>query len=183
MVSSLIELKDSALGNAVDLSDIRHQVEAIEKIHASLQQSDRVTHVSLRRYIDDVLSTVFRSFSQQGQGVSVENQILDISMRTKTAVTIGLIVNETATNAIKHGFTGEEAPRFTVRMEEGSPDEHYVLTISNTGKPLPEELDIENPRTLGLQLISALVSQLRGTLETVRKPHPVFTIRFPMSET
>jgi PAS domain S-box-containing protein len=57
----------------------------------------------------------------------------------------------------------------------------YVLTVSNTGKPFPEEIELDNPKTLGLRLISALVSQLEGTIELQRVPYPVFTIRFPVS--
>lgn len=182
MVSSLINLKDAALGKGVDLSDIRHQVQAIEKVHASLQESDNITYIQLRRYIEDILSSVFRSFTSQQ--VKVENNIPDISIKTKAAMPVGLIINETATNAIKHGLTEEdEEARFTVNMEEDSDEDDYVLTISNTGKPLPEDVDIENPQTLGLQLISALVSQLQGTLELERAPHPTFTIRFSVEQT
>jgi two-component sensor histidine kinase len=108
---------------------------------------------------------------------------LDISIRTKAAVPIGLIINETATNAIKHGFTGEEDARFSVTMEADAEERNYVLTISNTGQPLPEDVDIKNPQTLGLQLIQALVSQLQGTLAVERRPNPTFTIRFPKSQT
>jgi PAS domain S-box-containing protein len=181
MVSSLVELKDSALGDTVDLSDIRHQVQAIEKVHASLQESDQITHIQLKRYVEDILSTVFPSFTNQG--VTIENEVLDISIRTKAAVPIGLIINETATNAIKHGFTGEEDARFSVTMEADAEERNYVLTISNTGQPLPEDVDIKNPQTLGLQLIQALVSQLQGTLAVERRPNPTFTIRFPKSQT
>jgi PAS domain S-box-containing protein len=181
MVSSLVELKDSALSDAVDLSDIRHQVQAIEKVHASLQDSGEITHVRLRRYVDDILSTVFRSFTSQA--VTIENHIPDISVRTKAAVPIGLIINETATNAIKHGFTGDDEAHFTVGLEADAEEENYVLTLSNTGVPLPENVDVENPQTLGLQLIQALVSQLQGRLEVQRTPSPVFTIRFPISRT
>ena len=181
MVSSLVELKDSALGDEVDLSDIRHQVQAIEKVHASLQESDQITHIRLKRYVEDILSTVFRSFTSTK--VDVENHIPDISIRTKTAVPFALIINETATNAIKHGFTEADTSHFTVTMEEDPEGENYLLTISNTGAPFPEDVDIQNPTSLGLQLIQALVSQLRGSLDVQRAPYPVFAIRFPKSQT
>jgi two-component sensor histidine kinase len=43
MPSSPVELKHSALGNAVHLSDIPPQVQSMEKVHASLQESDPIT--------------------------------------------------------------------------------------------------------------------------------------------
>jgi two-component sensor histidine kinase len=177
MVSALVELKNDALGEEVDLSDIRHQVDAIEKIHASLQESDHITHIELGRYVEDILSKVFRSFAMQR--VTLENRVPNIAVKTKAAVPIGLIINETATNAIKYGFTRDREARFTVALEESAAREEYVLTISNSGNPFPADVDLENPQTLGMQLITALVSQLQGTLELQREPTPVFTIRFP----
>lgn len=63
-------------------------------------------------------------------------------------------------------------------------DERYsVLTITNTGKALPEHLDIINPSTLGLKLVFPLVSQIEGTLKVERGPQPVFSIRLPVHRT
>lgn len=179
LVSSLISLKQSAVGNDVDLSDIRNQVRAIEKVHQSLQDSDDITHINLKSYVTDILSSVFQS--SIGNDVIIENNVPDIPVRTAAALPLGLIINETATNALQHGFTGQESPRFAVALEKDGDKNEYLLTISNTGQPFPEDADIENHPGLGLQLVSALVAQLHGTLELQRKPQPLFTIRFPMS--
>lgn len=179
LVSSLISLKESACGGEVDLSDIRNRVKAIEKVHQSLQHSDDTTRIRLRSYVADILSSVFQSWT--GHHVAIHSDIPDISVPTKAAIPLGLIINETATNALQHGFTGQEESRFSVAFEEDQDTNQYVLTISNTGQPLPEDLNIENPRGLGLQLVSALVAQLQGTLDLQRRPQPLFTIRFPMS--
>ena len=105
-----------------------------------------------------------------------------ISLPTRTAIPLGFIVNEIATNAVKHGFTDNEEPRFKIDLTTDKADNCTVVTLANTGKPFPEDIDLDNPETLGLQLITALVDQLHGTLELQRKPHPVFTITFPCSQ-
>jgi two-component sensor histidine kinase len=97
-------------------------------------------------------------------------------------VSIGLLVNEAATNAMKHGFTGDESAEFTVTLNEEPESDRYELVLSNSGRPFPRDVDIENPDTLGLQLIQALVSQLGGTLELQREPRPVLTVRFAKRE-
>ncbi len=180
LVSSLIGLKESSLDGEVDLSDLRNQVNAIAIVHESLQESDDITHIDLKNLMTGILSAVFHP--SRGQHVTIENEIPDVSVPTKAAVPLGLIINETATNAVKHAFTGEDEARFAVAMKADSAGNNYVLTITNTGRPLPEEVDMENPQGLGLQLVSALVAQLRGTLELQRKPQPMFTIRFPIPE-
>jgi len=54
-----------------------------------------------------------------------------------------------------------------------------TLTVSNTGQPFPDDVDPESPKTLGLRPVSRLIRQLEGEIGPVRRPHPVFTIRFP----
>jgi PAS domain S-box-containing protein len=178
MISSLIHLKDSTLGDEVDLSDIARQIDAIKIVHEKLYQGEEITHINFGEYVQELLSTVF---SFDAKTITIENTIEEIYVRTKTAIPLGLIINEIATNAIKHGFTSEEA-RFTIDMHVDEPQIQYVLTISNTGKPFPEEIDMETPETLGLQLIQALVTQIEGTIELQKQPYPVFTIRFPKEE-
>jgi hypothetical protein len=57
----------------------------------------------------------------------------------------------------------------------------HTLTLSNNGSPFPAHIDLNNPKTLGLRLLTALVDQLGGTIELEREPHPVFTIRFNLT--
>jgi PAS domain S-box-containing protein len=180
MVSSLIRLKDSELGDTADLSDINHQIEAIRLIHEKLYQKEEIARISVREYIEDLIQSVFNSFTVRV--IELESRIEDISLNSKTALSLGLIINEMATNAIKHGFNEKEDPRFTVEMKKDTGSNCYVLTVSNTGNPFPGEIDPENPDTLGLQIISTLVQQLDGTLELKKRPHPVFTITFPIDE-
>lgn len=177
MVLSLVTLKDDALGDAADLSDIRSQISAISFIHERLHQSADATHIEFGRYINDLLPRVFSFYGDSS--VSLRTDIDELSLPSDTAVTLGLIVNELATNAMQHGFSGEETPVFTVRLTRDAPgSEAFTLTVANTGRPFPKDLDLENAGTLGLQLITALVGQLGGSVDLQREPHPVFTIRF-----
>jgi len=95
---------------------------------------------------------------------------------------LGLIVNEIATNAIKHGFNEKEEAVFSIQLEKDKENNQYELTLSNTGKPFPENIGVDNPQTLGLRIISALTGQLGGTIDLKRVPRPVFIIRFPVEE-
>ncbi len=101
-------------------------------------------------------------------------------IETKTAGSIGLIINELATNAIKHGFNSQEEPRFTIDMQSTPSGEEYILAVSNTGNPFPDGIDLQNPDSLGLQLISTLVDQIDGSIELVRRPNTEVRIRFPV---
>lgn len=176
MVSSLINLKDSALGDAADLSDIARQIDAIRIVHEQLYLSGDVQFLDAVDYITDLLATVF-SFTKKH--ITIQQNIDVHTISTKTAVTLGLIINEIATNTVKHGFPEAETGTFKLSLTEDRDGHGSVLILSNTGNPFPKDVELDHPGTLGLQLIRALVDQLDGTIDLQREPHPVFTIRFP----
>jgi two-component sensor histidine kinase len=175
MISSLINLKNSFLGPNADLTDLIHQVDAIRIIHEKLYQSENIMMINLKEYLSDLLGTIF-SFSPKR--VKVQSIIEIGQIKTKTAIPVGLIVNEAATNAVKHGFPDTDTPEFSVSIRKS--EDQIILALSNNGSPFPDGIDLENPETLGLRLISALVDQLDGTIDLIRRPNPAYTIRFPV---
>ena len=63
MISSLINLKDPEFKS--DLSDIQQQIGAISLIHEKLYQTGNVTEIGCRDYFDDLLNSIFSSFSRR----------------------------------------------------------------------------------------------------------------------
>lgn len=178
MVSSLISLKGAE--TEMDFSDIQNRVAAISLIYEKLYQSENVSEINCRDYFGDLLNSVFSSFAKRG--VRIEEHIGEIGLPTKTALSLGLIINEIATNAIKYGFTDTREAIFSITMRRNPEDGQHELILSNTGNPFPEDVDPQSTATFGLRLINALVSQIGGTLELQKKPGPVFTIRFPVEK-
>ena len=58
----------------------------------------------------------------------------------------------------------------------------YTLIVSDNGIGIPENIDFENPETLGLQLVNILVDQLYGEIELKRKNGTEFIIKFSGEE-
>ncbi len=56
----------------------------------------------------------------------------------------------------------------------------YLLKVSNNDNPFPEDKGLENPQTLGLRLVTTLVTQLGGTVDLQKKPMTLFSISFPV---
>lgn len=180
IINSLINLKVNELEEKVDLSDISRQIHAIRLVHEKLYKQEDVTHIDFKEYSQDLLNTIFSSFMKKR--VLVENRSQKISIPTRRAVSLGLIINEIATNALKYGFSDNREPVFSLNIETSSDNTENILTVSNTGRPFPEDISMDNPQTLGLRLITALVEQIDGTIQLRREPYPQFTIRFPAGE-
>lgn len=139
-------------------------------------KSEDITHIDFGQYCSQLLSTIFASFT--AREVVFDNRIKDIMLPTKTAIPLGLIINELATNAVKHGFCTAKPARFTITLEQQGSENQYLLTVSNSGNQFPPDIDIRQAQTLGLRLITALVGQLGGTIELEREPETTFSITF-----
>ena len=85
---------------------------------------------------------------------------------------LGLIANELITNACK--YSGTEQP-VTVTVELAAGDEDVTLAVSNTGNTVPATFDPKARAGLGMQVIGALVGQLRGE---IAMPEPGGEARF-----
>ena len=55
---------------------------------------------------------------------------------------------------------------------------NFILIVSDDGIGIPEGFDLENPDSLGMQLVTTLVDQLEGELELKKDNGTEYTIRF-----
>ena len=65
---------------------------------------------------------------------------------------------------------------------EGCKSTNLILSVSDNGVGIPENFDIENLDSLGLQLVTSLVDQLDGELKIKRNNGTEFIIRFTVTE-
>ncbi|WP_269849015.1 sensor histidine kinase [Methanosarcina horonobensis] len=68
------------------------------------------------------------------------------------------------------------------RKRRQKKDTSFILIVSDNGVGIPESLDLENPDTLGMQLVTTLVDQLDGELELKKNSGTEFIIKFAMPE-
>jgi two-component sensor histidine kinase len=65
---------------------------------------------------------------------------------------------------LKYAFQGKETGLIKVEFSKHS-DKKLKLIISDDGIGLPADFDIENAESLGLQLVTTLVTQISGELD------------------
>jgi two-component sensor histidine kinase len=88
-----------------------------------------------------------------------------------------LIVNEIVSNSLKYAFHGRSEGRIVIEFSKQS-EEKLKLIIRDDGIGLPENLDVENAESLGLQLVTTLITQIGGELEIVVSKGTSFNILF-----
>jgi tetratricopeptide (TPR) repeat protein len=125
-------------------------------------------------YAEEVINTIIRSIP--GLEVELRVDIADISLPSSMATTIGLIINELVTNAVKHAFDPSQKNEFSIQFKD---EEQYVLTQTNSSGTQRSAVNFDNPNSLGLRLINALTGQLNGELVTRTGDTFTVEISFP----
>jgi two-component sensor histidine kinase len=111
----------------------------------------------------------------------VERSSTPIQITPKQASSLALVVNELATNTIKHGLPQEDISQVTLRVEVA--DETITLEYRDDGPGYPMEILEQAAYNVGLYLVKNIVcSDLRGTLNLHNDGGAVATIQFKAVE-
>ncbi len=187
VVSSLLFLqtrfvKDETVLHALEES--RSRVQTMAMIHDKLYRSNDFTRIDFLEYLRSLTQELVATYHHSTRPVTVNTEGEEVLLNINVAVPCGLIVNELVTNALKHAFPldGETAANST-------PDKIFIglkqrsdmveLIVSDNGKGLPPDIDLENIDSLGMKLISMLTSQLHGEMTVEREHGTKFILTFP----
>jgi two-component sensor histidine kinase len=112
--------------------------------------------------------------------VVVRMEIEDHDVLHDRAVSIGLIVNECLTNALKYAFPDDRAGTVVIRFaREG---DTFVLLVKDDGIGIAFEQPRSSGTGLAQRLIRSMVAQLEGTYDIrpdAGDPGTIVTVRFP----
>jgi two-component sensor histidine kinase len=166
MVASLLQLQRSRLaeGDASSaLDDAISRVRAIAEAHRALQQSQDMRLIALDRMIADLCEFAARL----NPAVSVQCQVTGpISFDTERAIPLGLILSELLTNALRHAYP--EGTTGTVEAHVSTGEGILEVSIVDFGSGSTP--DIEEPPSLGANIVRALARQIGAELELKAQP-------------
>jgi two-component sensor histidine kinase len=178
LVSSLLSLhasKSEQTGREM-LIESQNRIHTLALLHEKLYQSESLSNISLRDYVQQVTSDLLQSFSIEQEKIKLICEVDDIYCDIEKLVPCGLIINELVTNSLKHAFVNERERKITVKVYMQG--EQLRLEISDNGKGFDESARI----SLGMRLVNGLVKQLKGTIQQIRASEPGtrFEIDFPL---
>ena len=163
--------------------EIKDRVTAISLVHEQLYQSEDIFQISLLNYIPALANNLLRSYFSESRNIDLDFKIDEsILLDIDTVISLGLIINELISNAIKYAFIDKDNGRISIKAINDL-DNNLVLTISDNGKGLEAGFELEKAKTLGLKLVKNLINQLRGKLEIVKNLGTTFKITLSLVET
>jgi len=178
IISSLLNLQSSAIDNPSTRELVResqNRVRSMALIHEKLYQSESLARIDFGEYLRTLTRDLFRSYS--AGGVTLKLQAEDIFLDVDTAIPCGLIITELVSNALKYAFPDSRGGELLITFARIARDK-YALSVTDNGIGLPKDIDVRNAKTLGLQLVTMLINQLRGTLDVVTEGGTTFMITF-----
>lgn len=156
--------------------DTQNRVKSMALIHDRLYQSKDLAIIDFAAYINGLTGNLFRSYNPKG--IKLDIEVKDIFLDINTGVPCGLIISELVSNSLKHAFPGGKNGKIQVGLYKLPKNGDFTLIVSDNGVGFPECLDSQNTESLGLQLVTALVEQLDGTIELDRGEGTSFTLKF-----
>jgi two-component sensor histidine kinase len=99
-------------------------------------------------------------------------QIENIELNHASAITLGLILNEAITNAIKYAFAKTTNKKISISLTHIS-DAQILLSIADNGRGLPTDFDSKIGASMGMELLQGLTDDLGGSfsIETNEGTH------------
>jgi two-component sensor histidine kinase len=141
-------------------------------------QSQGLAKIGFGEYVKSLAYDLFRSYRQSTAGIQLIVETDEVFLELDQAIPCGLVLNELITNALKYAFpNGRDG---TIKVELRAGFEHKVsLRVVDDGVGMPPDFDILNARSLGLQLVNSLVTQLDGRLEIGNSQGTDLLVSFP----
>jgi two-component sensor histidine kinase len=167
VISSLLSLQSDRLGDTTVRKlflDARDRVRSMALVHEKLYNSQNLARVELGEYTRSLMNDLLQGHAAVASKVRLQIDHDPVFLPVDVAIPCGLILNELATNALKHAFRERAEGEIAIETRRLA-DGRIRIAFSDNGGGLPPEIDWRSADTLGLRLIRMLTEQLGGTSE------------------
>ncbi|MFZ4523176.1 MAG: tetratricopeptide repeat-containing sensor histidine kinase [Bacteroidales bacterium] len=162
------------------LTNLQLRIRTMALVHEMLYRSNDFEKISFPGYLRSLASVIAGTYNRRDVELTVEAD--EVVMDIEASIPLGLIINEILSNAYKHAFpdgrTGKIEILFTLNRSTGI----RTLVLRDNGIGMPAGVNIDQFKTMGLQVVTILCHQIEGNLVVVNDPGASFTLTFQVEE-
>jgi PAS domain S-box-containing protein len=180
VMQSLLRIQSHHVKNAEltrILEETQHRIRSMALGHELLYQSENLSDINISQYLDNLLHHLMASFSIMGKRIEIKQEIEEAHLSIDTSVPLGFILTELISNCYQHAFPEGRYGEIAVSLRFLG-DDHLELVVKDNGIGLPEDMDVEKPKSLGYHLMRIFVKQLRGKIEILSEKGTEVRIKF-----
>jgi len=186
IISSLFSLQSNYISDRHMLEILKageSRIFSMTLVHDLLYRShsQNFVQINLAEYIETLVSNLYDMYGTTKldlNRVTLKVETEPIWVNIDIAISCGLIVNELVTNALKHAFPAGQVGQIYIIVKLQAHD-RIVIKVGDDGIGLPLELNWQNTKSLGLQIVNILTNQLKGNIElNTRDFGTEFILRF-----
>ena len=182
VITGLLELQafNTNSEEAADVLEISQmRVNSIALIHEKLYQNENLSEISFEQYLQELTEVILSSMGTSKTDIDVSMNVDPVNLAITQAIPCGLILNEIITNSFKHAYPEREKGKIEINLNRRG-DKIY-LSIMDDGIGIPDQIDLDNPESLGIKLIHTLSEQLDAEAEFSNKnPGTKFALHFTL---
>jgi two-component sensor histidine kinase/CheY-like chemotaxis protein len=166
LVSSFMSLQMRHLtdeGARAALRESQARIEAVAHVHRRLYTSDDVSTVAMDEYLHGLIDELAKSVGPHGAAPRLTLDAAPLRVSTDQAVSLGVVVTELVTNAVKYAYGPGETGEIRIILKPDETRDRALLTVEDDGPGMAA--GAAKGTGLGGKIISAMASGLRSAVE------------------
>jgi two-component sensor histidine kinase len=141
------------------LASVQNRIHAMSLVHQNLYTSGSFEIVDIKSYIFTLLEHLQLIYKVDMQQIDIVcNMDESIQLPIEKVLSIGLIINESVSNAFKYAFVNRQEGKLKIQITKNQ--SLFVVKIEDDGPGYLSNRTNEN--TLGLKLIKVMCAQLKA---------------------
>ncbi|MCV2370118.1 sensor histidine kinase [Roseateles oligotrophus] len=181
VITSLLRLEAGRSENAATkaaLKGMQARIRSMSLLHETIYRSGTFAAIDLGAHIRQVASQSLKNMQVEDGLLQLHVQAQNLQVGLDQATACGLLVTELVSNCLKHGFADGRAGEIRIGLAPKPDSTLWSLHVSDNGAGLPSDFEARKGKSLGLQLVGSLATQMGGILQIGAGPTAEFTVDF-----
>jgi PAS domain S-box-containing protein len=157
------------------------RISAIAQLYDLISHSSRGASVAADAYLSDIAKSLTASLLGAVTQISIEVIAAPLELDPERAVPFGLLVNELATNAVKHAFPDAKTGRVSLRLARVG--DEIELAVADDGIGMSAATPSKTTERRGSDYVAIFLRQIGGRIvpSQAHDAGTTVTMRFPVS--
>ena len=146
------------------ISDCQNRVKSMAMIHDKLSSSRDLAKINLEDFVKVLVDNLYQIYKVRRDRIDLTLDVDKILIGVDTAISCGFVINELVSNSLKHAFPGDRKGVIYIEFHSTG-EKGFRMVIEDNGIGCKSNKDQKKSNALGLQLVSAVMKHIDGSIK------------------